>query len=159
MVTKETTHEACSRQLVQLVPQLMRLIRRSIIKADSLMSVAHLRILDYLSRCPGASLSQLSSELEITNATASSHIEKLVKRQLVKRVEHPEERRRIVLTLTPEGRRRLDDARALSIAVFSEMLSSLAPAKLNRIQDGLTILEESARQFNEKNVETEVDHA
>jgi DNA-binding MarR family transcriptional regulator len=133
----------------------MRLMRRSVVQADSLMSVAHLRILDFLARSPGASLSEVSGELEITNATASSHIEKLVKRNLVKRVEHPEERRRIVLTLTPEGRKRLDLVKTLSTAAFAEMLAPLAPAKLSRIQEGLSILEESARHYNEKSSDSE----
>ncbi|HEY9791592.1 MAG TPA: MarR family winged helix-turn-helix transcriptional regulator [Candidatus Obscuribacterales bacterium] len=140
---------------MHIVPQLMRLMRRSIVKADSLMSIAHLRILDFLARSPGASLSEVSGELEITNATASSHIEKLVKRHLVKRVEHPEERRRIVLTLTPEGRKRLDLVKNFSTATFADMLATLTPTKLSRIQEGLSILEESARQYNEKSFDSE----
>jgi DNA-binding MarR family transcriptional regulator len=149
LVTRVTSNESCARQLVQVVPILMRLIRRSVLQADPLMSVAHLRILEFLGRSPGASLSEVSAQLEITNATASSHVEKLVKRQLVKRVGDPTERRRIVLTLTSEGKRRLALVSSLSTAVFSQMLAPLPGANLNRIYDGLNLLEETAKQYND----------
>jgi DNA-binding MarR family transcriptional regulator len=152
LVTRIPTNEACSRQLFQLVPSLMRLIRRSITQADPLMSVAQFRILDYLLRRPGSSLSEVSAELEISNPTASTHIDRLVKRDLVKRVAHPSERRRVVLTLTPLGRQRLERVTELSTAVFSDMLSALAPGKIARVQDGLTVLEHAAKQSEVRDV-------
>jgi DNA-binding MarR family transcriptional regulator len=153
LATHHNSNESCARQLVQVVPVLMRLIRRSVLQADPLMSVAHLRILEFLQRSPGASLSEVSAALEVTKATASSHVEKLVKRQLVKRVADPDERRRVVLTLTADGARRLAQVSSISTSMFSEMLAPLPGSNLHRIQDGLNLLEDSAKQYhdNEKN--------
>ena len=141
MATRDVTNEACSRQLMRLVPMLMRVIRRSIKSDDPQLSVAHLRILEYLKAHPGSSLSDLSCGLEITNATASSHVEKLVQRQLVKRADHPTERRRIVLDVTAEGGARLESAIALGTAAFTEMLSQLNGKDVCKIEEGLHVLQ------------------
>lgn len=129
-----------------LIPMLMRLFRRSIMRSDPSMSVAHYRILEFLNRSPGASLGELSAELEITNATASSHVEKLVKRQLVKRVPHQSERRRVVLTLTAAGQRQLQEVRELATESFTELLATIHSTKLTRVQDALGILQEALKQ-------------
>jgi DNA-binding MarR family transcriptional regulator len=77
------------------------------------MSVPQFRLLRYVRRNPGTSLSPVADHLGTTLPATSQMVERLVKAGLVTRVQNPDERRQVELRLTDAGAailKELDDA-------------------------------------------------
>lgn len=133
--------EKCAARVMETVPLLMRFIRAEMRthSADSL-SIPQLRSLAFLNRHPGASLSELADHLGVTCATASTTVERLVQRNLVERNDHPQERRRVVLSLTTEGKSLLEQSQEKTRAHIAEIIKELTPEQISQIEEGLTLL-------------------
>ena len=101
------------------------------------------RALAYLDRCPGESLSAVADHLGVTLSTASTIADRLVRHGFVERTPHPEERRKITLTITPAGLQLLLVARAATRARVAEILVDLSPVQLRTIVEGLGVLSEA----------------
>lgn len=133
---------ACARQILELVPRAMRFLREEMrSERGAGLSVPQFRVLAYLARTPGASLSALAGFIGISGPTASTMVGRLVRRGLVMRTGDPEERRRIMLTVTPAGSALLERSRARARARMTELLSALTEAQLASLAGGLVILE------------------
>ena len=100
-VAMASTPELCAREVMETVPLVMRFIRKEMRsrRAPSL-SVPQFHVLTFLSCEPGAPLSSVAEHLGVTRSTASAIVDRLVRRKLVSRTAHPQERRCVVLTLT-----------------------------------------------------------
>ncbi|HIK08418.1 MAG TPA: MarR family transcriptional regulator [Trichormus sp. M33_DOE_039] len=135
------TSQECAVRVMDTIPLLMRFIRADMRShsADSL-SIPQLRSLAFLKRRPGASLSEVADHLGVTCATASTTIERLVQRHLVQRTDHPQERRRIVLNLTPEGKQLLEQSQDKTRAHIADILDDLTPEQIRQIEISLTLL-------------------
>src|SRR5271169_2944547 len=71
------TPELCASTVVDAVPLVNRFMRSQVSKhLKSAASMAQVRTLAYLTRNPGASLSELADHLCVTKATASATIER-----------------------------------------------------------------------------------
>ena len=118
--------QQCAARVMETIPLLMRFIRSDMRthSADSL-TIPQLRSLAFLKRNPGASLSAVADHLGVTCATASTSIERLVQRHLVQRSDHPQERRRIVLNLTTQGKSLLEESQEKTRFQFVIILPSL----------------------------------
>jgi DNA-binding MarR family transcriptional regulator len=97
-------------------------------------------VLTFLSHKPGAPLSSVAEHLGVARSTASAIIDRLVRRKLVSRTTHPEERRSIVLTLTPAGAQHFQQAREAASARMAKVLMGLPAADLQQVTQGLTLL-------------------
>jgi DNA-binding MarR family transcriptional regulator len=99
---------AIERRQLDRLSHLMRLAGTAVslgpTAADG-MSPAHVRALRYLSRCEGGSVKELSSALALSLAAGAELADRLVGKGLVSRSHNPADRRRVVLRLTPTGRR------------------------------------------------------
>ena len=139
--TTAITPELCAREVMETVPLVMRFIRTEMRsrRAPSL-SVPQFRVLTFLSRRPGAPLSSVAEHLGVARSTASATVDRLVRRELVSRMTHPEERRSVVLTLTPAGAQHLQQARAAASARMAKVLAGLPTADLLQVTQGLTLL-------------------
>jgi len=152
----DLTSEQCAAKLMETIPSVMQFFRAEMRRNSSLLSVPQFRTLAFLSRYPGASLSQLAEHLGVTRATASALTERLVQRDLVKRTEHPQERRQVVLNLTQSGAEHLEKARAMTRDKTAYLLNSLTPEQLDLLMQGLTVL---GTVFNETFIGADVDTA
>jgi DNA-binding MarR family transcriptional regulator len=141
------TPDRCAREVMETVPLVMRFIRMEMRsrRAPSL-SVPQFRVLTFLSRRPGAPLSSVAEHLGVARSTASATVDRLVRRKLVSRTAHPEERRSVVLTLTPAGAQHLQHAREAASGRMAKVLTGLPPADLLQVTQGLTLL---GRAFKE----------
>lgn len=147
MLTTELTSELCALKVMETVPLVMQFMRAEMRHQGATdLSVPQFRALAFLNRHPGASLSDLAEHLGVTKATASATVERLVRRGLVNRADDPQERRRLVLTLTPSGVIHLQQAREATHSSVTEVLAALPEAKLLQITQALAFLEEA---FNE----------
>jgi DNA-binding MarR family transcriptional regulator len=135
------TPDLCAREVMETVPSVMHFIRAEMRsrRAPSL-SVPQFRVLTFLSRRPGAPLSSVAEHLGVARSTASATVDRLVRRKLVKRTTHPEERRSVVLTLTHAGTQHLQQAREATVARMAKVLAGLPPADLHQVARGLLLL-------------------
>jgi DNA-binding MarR family transcriptional regulator len=131
----------CAARVMETIPLLMRFIRSEMRthSADSL-SIPQLRSLAFLNRNPGASLSEVAEHLGVTCATASTTIDRLVQRHLVQRTDNPQERRRVALNLTKEGKSLLEQSQAKTRAHIAEIIEILTPEQISHIEEGLSLL-------------------
>jgi len=136
-----STPELCAREVMETVPLVMRFIRTEMRsrRAPSL-SVPQLHVLTFLRREPGAPLSSVAEHLGVTRSTASAIVDRLVRRKLVSRTAHPQERRCVVLTLTTAGAQHLQQARDAACAHIAQVLAGLSVADLLQVTEGLALL-------------------
>lgn len=139
--TQGATSEECAATVMETIPLVMRFIRADMrIHSAASLSIPQLRSLAFLNRSPGASLSDLAEHLGVTCATASATTERLVQRNLVKRIDDPQERRRVLLYLTDEGRHHLRQSLDQTCAHIAELLEHLTPEQISHIEAGLNLL-------------------
>ncbi|MCG6134614.1 MAG: MarR family transcriptional regulator [Nostoc sp. LLA-1] len=139
--TQPKTAEECAARVMETVPLMMRFIRADMrVHSAASLSVPQLRSLAFLNRNPDASLSDLAEHLGVTCATASATTERLVQRNFVQRVDDPQERRRVLLNLTEEGRHHLKQSQDQTRAHIAELLDNLTPEQISHIEEGLGLL-------------------
>ena len=140
--------EQCAARVMETVPLVMRFIRADMRARGSYeeISVPQFRSLAFLDKHPGASLSELADHLGVTRATASANTERLVQRNFVDRCDHPEERRRVVLKLTAEGKEHLEATRAQTRLYIGDLLTSLSDEEITQVEVGLSLLKQVFEQ-------------
>jgi DNA-binding MarR family transcriptional regulator len=144
------TLQNCAATVMETIPLIMRFIRADMraIGATTL-SVPQFRTLAFLDRYPGSSLSDLADHLGVTPATASATTERLVQQLYVRREQHPQERRRLVLSLTEAGTQHLQQARTKTRCQIARLLEQLTEEQVQQIEESLLLL----RQVFEPTVE------
>ena len=122
--------KACAGEILDTVPVIMQFIRIEMRRSRGPgVSVPQFRVLTYLSRMEGASLSAVADRVGLSLPAMSRLIDGLVSRDLVQRQESPEDRRRVTLQLTNLGKDLVRTARAGAQARLAEVLSPLAPSR------------------------------
>jgi DNA-binding MarR family transcriptional regulator len=138
--------QECAHAVMQTVPVVMRAIRTEMRRNGvPLLTIPQVRTLAYLHRSPGSCLFHLAEHLGVTRPTASTIVERLVRRGMVNRAEDPRERRRVMLRLTPLGLQHFRRTRRATQEWMAAVLSQLSAAELQRIKQGVTGL---AAPFN-----------
>ncbi len=134
--------DLCARQVLEVVPRAMRLLREHMRReAGAGVSIPQFRVLAFLGRTPGASLSSVARFMGVADATASVMVSRLVERRLVSRVSDPAERRRVVLALTARGATILERSRAHARGKVAERLEALSGPDLDAVARGLALLD------------------
>jgi DNA-binding MarR family transcriptional regulator len=132
----------CARNVLDLVPRAMRLLREEMRREAGVgLSVPQFRVLAFLGRSPGASLSAVAAFLGVADATASAMVDRLVRRRLLTRGEDPAERRRVALALTAQGTALLARSRAHTRAWMEVRLAGLSRPQLLALANGLALLD------------------
>jgi DNA-binding MarR family transcriptional regulator len=144
---QSATSEKCATGVMDTIPLVMRFIRADM-RANSAasLSIPQLRTLAFLNRSPGASLSDLADHLGVTCATASATTERLVQRNLVLRIDDPQERRRVLLNLTEEGKHQLKQSQDQTRTHIADLLEGLTPEQVSHIEKGLALLKDVFEQ-------------
>jgi len=118
--------KACAGEILDTVPLIMQFIRVEMRRSRGPgISVPQFRVLAFLDRAEGASLSAAADRVGLSLPAMSRLIDGLVDRDLVQREESPEDRRRITLQLTSLGRELVRTARAAAQARLAEVLATL----------------------------------
>ena len=130
-----------ARLVLEVVPAVMRSVRAEMRASGALnLSVPQFRTLGYIDRHPDASLSEVAAHIGLTLPSMSKLIDGLVKRKLVMRAGHSDDRRRITLTLTARGDVLLQSAHASTQAALVEKLSALNATERATIAHAMEIL-------------------
>jgi len=137
----DTDAASCARRILEIVPEVMRQVRSEMRReTGETLSVPQFRMLAFLGRNEGASLSAVASFIGVADATASAAVERLVRRGLVVREGDPHERRRVRLHLTGSGTTLLERARTRTQRRVSARLATLGVAELAHLAHGLDLL-------------------
>ena len=70
---------------------------------------------------------ELLAATMVTSGTMTNRLDQLEKAGLVKRLDNPEDRRGVIIALTPEGLKRIDAAVAAHVANQQRMIAGLTP--------------------------------
>lgn len=125
-----TSLETAAWEVLDVIPLVMGTVRAEMRRHRAPgLSVPHFRVLAYLGRHAGASLSEVAEHVGLQLPSMSTLIEGLVTRGFVTRAPSAEDRRRVTLTLTASGRATLATARQHSQAKLAERLAALSPAE------------------------------
>ncbi len=117
----------CARQVLEEVPLIMHAIRTEMRRQRSSdLSVPQFRVLVFLNRHQGASLSDIAEHLGLTLPSMSKMVDGLVARRLVGRQMDKSDRRRITLALTPSGQTAMQTSYAVTQAQLAERLKALS---------------------------------
>lgn len=120
------TSEDTAHIVFDVVPQVMQTLRMEMRRRRGPeISVLQLRVLAFLRRNPGATLSRVAEHVGLTLPSMSSQISGLVARQLVDRSISAEDRRYVTLTLTEQGRSLMELARQGTEESLAKTLSTL----------------------------------
>jgi DNA-binding MarR family transcriptional regulator len=111
----------------ELRPTILRLARNLRRETASFGVTAHqATLLAHVSSRPGLSLRQLAEAEGISPPSLSGHVDRLEAAGLLQRVRSTEDRRRVGLVLTPEGRSILKRIRARRTAWLADRLARLS---------------------------------
>jgi DNA-binding MarR family transcriptional regulator len=133
--------EECARELLDVVPMVMRSIRaemRSHRVAG--LSVPQFRTMLHLRRHPGISLVDVADHLGLTPPSTSKLIDGLVARDLVVRKSSSQDRRRIALQLSAKGEQSLDVADRATRDNLVAKIQSLSPSEREALIQSLQLL-------------------
>jgi len=149
MITTEVTPNQCAAAVMEVVPTVIRYLRAEMRQqSQSLLTLTQLRVLHFLQRYPRASLSEVADYLDVTRSTMSATIERLVQRGLVNRAEDPQERRRVILTLTAAGLQQLQQVSDATRTKVADALAHLSEPQLRQIIQGLALLGDVFQDIN-----------
>lgn len=134
--------DECARYVLENVPTVMRAIRKEMrAHRQSGLSVPQFRVLIYLSRNEGASLSDVAGHLGLTPPATSKMIDVLVARDLVSRRRDTADRRRVVLAPTELGRSSTRAAREATQSRLAQRMALLPAEALTTVYEALQALE------------------
>lgn len=83
---------------------------------------------------------RLVRETMVTSGTMTNRIDRLVEKRLVRRLPDPADRRGVIVSLTPEGRARVDAALAQLLAQEERLLAALTAQDQTTLADLLRVV-------------------
>ncbi len=131
-----------AREMLKVIPLVMGTIRTEMrSRRGANLSVVQFRALVYVDRNPGTSLSAVAEHLGLTLPTVSAMIDGMVGDGLVRRVECADDRRRVELSLTPQGEKLLWKATEGTEQRLGEILSGLSLHERDQVFEVMKLLE------------------
>jgi len=141
--------EADVEQLMQQYPRIYfachtRHVRDE--RGDVTLSSHQASILDHLDEVEPTNLSKLAGHMGVTASTMSIAVSRLVDQGYVVRERDAQDRRRVLLTLSPDGLRVKSEKSVLDPQRCARVLARLPADKRTAALRGLSLLAEAARQ-------------
>jgi len=131
----------CAGHILETVPVVMRAIRNEMRRHRGPdLSVPQLRVLVYLNRHEGASLSDIAEHMGSTLPSMSKMVDILVARGLVNRSMDPQDRRRVILAPTALGRTTRQAAHKATESRLAERLAVLPAPERRTIVEAMQAL-------------------
>lgn len=126
---------AVAERLRPVLLQINRELRRETRAGGA--SPEHVSLLVAIKYTPGIGVRELAARERISAAAMSKHVDRLERDGLVTRTPSEEDRRRVGLTLTPEGQKILRRVRSRRTAWLISRLDELSPEELDSVEAAL----------------------
>ena len=108
-------------------------------------SLPQIRVLLTLHMVGACRLKTLAQHLDISGASASEMVDRLVEMNMLSREQDPNDRRQVIIDLTPDARKRADAHEKLTLAKLTQLMEKLGPrstdAWINLARDIQAVLE------------------
>ncbi|MCL5283143.1 MAG: MarR family winged helix-turn-helix transcriptional regulator [Armatimonadetes bacterium] len=139
--------QECSELVLETIPAIMTVIRMTVKKHHYLgLGLPQLRVLFYLNRFNGASLSSVAADLGYSLPSMSKHVEVLVEKDYVVRVESSTDRRCVTITLTEVGEKIMLEAKKLVGLRIREAIATLNDDDRTQIAEAMRTLQSLFQQ-------------
>jgi len=130
-------------KIFDAVPVVMRAIRAQLREhRDADLSVAQFRTLAFIERRTGVSLSEVAGHIGLTLPSMSKMVDGLVNRRLITRSAHDTDRRRVCLSITATGKKKLQASYANTQAFLADKISGLSAPELETVSAALHLLQD-----------------
>ena len=86
----------------------------------------------------GVTLKELAESMKLAPATVSELVESLVRKNFLQRIQNPDDRRAVQITLTEYGQTLLDQCTERVDSLCAELLSGLTPAEQDSLLKNLS---------------------
>jgi DNA-binding MarR family transcriptional regulator len=134
--------DTLTREILKVVPSIMRAIKKKWKKGQiSGLTNSQFHLLIFIQNNPGTSLQDVAQYLRQTSPSTSAAVDEMVSKQLVSRQNSTEDRRKITLTLTGNGKKILDEISEQSQIDLAPHLAGLSDAERLLVFQALTLLE------------------
>lgn len=133
------THQQVARRFLDVIPPVLHALggeMRNLSTAAGPVTMAQFRTMAMLHRGP-RSLNALATLYEVSAPTMSRLISTLVARAWVVRETDPNDRRQVVLRLSPEGETIWAALAAHSVAYLAEMLEEMTETEVSALESAL----------------------
>jgi DNA-binding MarR family transcriptional regulator len=125
-INKRDNTEECARELLEVVPLVMRDIRTQVrSRRTPDLTIPQFRTLSYVNRNAGVSLTQVAEHIGITLPSMSKLIDVLLKKGLLTREEQPADRRRVKLLATPSGVKITEASRQGTMSYLTQKMGNM----------------------------------
>jgi DNA-binding MarR family transcriptional regulator len=124
-------------------------IAHSLAVADSQVTLPQLRILVMVNDSGPLNMSAVADGLGVNPSNASRTCQRLVRADLLDRRDDPDDRRNVLLTLTPGGRRLVTSMMHQRRLIFRRVLTHLSPAERDRLTSALQAFNRAASVASE----------
>ena len=111
-------------------------------------------ILDHLDEVDGTTMTDLAGHMGVTVATMSLAIDRLEAKRYVRRDRDPNDRRRVLLRITPDGLRVREAKSVLDPARIEQVLAHLSPVDREKALKGLDLLARASGAFMKRSGES-----
>lgn len=136
---KSDDKQLVARQIVEIVPLVMRTLAAELRHTGHTLSPSHFRLLAML-QLHEWSLGDLAAHEKVSSPTISRSISTLEERGWVQRRPSEEDRRVVLARLTPDGEQVLLQMQKMAWLRIVQMLSPLNQEEMGRLNDGLPVL-------------------
>ncbi len=134
-----TSRETAARRITEIIPLVMRTLALEIRSTGYLPAPAHCGLLVALSKHP-YNLTELAERHAVSLPTMSSSINTLAERGWVTRVRAADDRRVVMIEITPAGRAVLEELTDSVATRVSELLAGLSPDDVDQLVESLELL-------------------
>jgi DNA-binding MarR family transcriptional regulator len=132
-------HRDVAREILKIIPLVMRTVAAELRAAGELPAPAHFGLLTMLSAQP-RTLSELANLQGVSLPTMSNSISAMVQRGWVRRTAPPNDRRVVIIDVTPTGKAAVERVGRAAEAHLAVMLGPLDGTSKRRLQAGLAVL-------------------
>lgn len=129
-------------QILEFAPTVMRTVSSELRQSDHLLETVHFRLLWLLERHP-SSLSELAERHMVSLPTMSNSVTFLEERGWVARKRSSEDRRKVIIEITPQGREVLVQSRQHMDEKVAQIIGGLTVEEQAKVSEGLSILQEA----------------
>jgi DNA-binding MarR family transcriptional regulator len=85
-------------------------------------------------------MSRLAEMLDVSDSAATGLIDRIEERGFVERIRVPEDRRVVLVRITPSGRQMLDDVETARTEIIGRVLDQLDPSQLDGVATAMAAL-------------------
>lgn len=130
--------------VLEVIPWVMRVLRKEFrSQRDPNLTLPEFRALAYINRNPGCSLNEVAEHIGLEAPSTSKQVDDLVRRGLVARETDSSDRRRVQLSILPEGKQRIETANTHTRRFISAKLAHLSPQQQQQLLESLQMLREA----------------